>query len=94
MGQEISKERTHRLVGRVRFLRLGGHLTRLTTEATGRLITSKLGELATSSESQSDAQARLKKMRATRKRFQRLLKPGPSAVEHGDLLYDEWGLPK
>ena len=22
------------------------------------------------------------------------LKPGPSAVEHGDLLYDERGLPK
>ena len=23
-----------------------------------------------------------------------LMGPGPSSTEHGDLLYDEWGLPK
>lgn len=29
-----------------------------------------------------------------RRRCAGLLGPGPSAVEHGDLLYDERGLPK
>ena len=31
-------------------------------------------------------------MRAIRKRSRALLKDGPSAVEHGDFLYDENGL--
>jgi len=31
---------------------------------------------------------------AMRKRLAKHLKPGPSAVEHGDWLYDENGLPK
>lgn len=37
---------------------------------------------------------RLAEMRAIVKRFNKDLPPGPSAVEHGDLLYDENGLPK
>ena len=37
---------------------------------------------------------RMRQLRAIRKRCARLLKSGgPSAVEHGDLLYDENGLP-
>lgn len=36
---------------------------------------------------------RLKEMRSIADRCARLLKPGPSAVEHGDLLYDDQGLP-
>lgn len=32
--------------------------------------------------------------RAIIKRFNADLPPGPSAVEHGDVLYDEYGLPK
>ena len=39
-------------------------------------------------------EVRLRKMRAIRKRCRGLLKDGPSAVEHGDFLYDENGLPK
>ena len=39
-------------------------------------------------------EARIRRLRAIRKRCARLLKAGgPSAVEHGDLLYDENGLP-
>ena len=37
---------------------------------------------------------RLAEMCAIVKRFNKDLPPGPSAVEHGDLLYDENGLPK
>ena len=39
-------------------------------------------------------ETRIQRLRAIRKRCARLLKAGgPSAVEHGDLLYDENGLP-
>ena len=39
-------------------------------------------------------EARIRRLRAIRKRCARLLKSGGlSAVEHGDLLYDENGLP-
>ena len=37
---------------------------------------------------------RLRKMREISKRVSSQLGPGPSAVEHGDFLYDENGLPK
>ena len=37
---------------------------------------------------------RLAEIRAIVKRFNEDLPPGPSAVEHGDILYDENGLPK
>ena len=33
-------------------------------------------------------------MRAIAERCAKLLRDGPSAVEHGDFLYDERGLPK
>ena len=44
-----------------------------------------------------DIESRLRELRAISKRCGRLLRdapPGPSAVDHGDLLYDEHGLPK
>ena len=43
---------------------------------------------------QQGVEIRIRRLRAIRKRCARLLKAGgPSAVEHGDLLYDENGLP-
>lgn len=39
------------------------------------------------------ATQRLKEMRIVANRCARLLKPGPSAIEHGDVLYDDQGLP-
>lgn len=40
------------------------------------------------------AERRLREMRAIAERCAKLLGPGPSAVEHGDVLYDERGLPE
>ena len=39
-------------------------------------------------------EARVKEIRAIAERCAAKLGPGPSAVEHGDYLYDERGLPK
>ena len=39
-------------------------------------------------------EVRLAEMRAIAENFAKDLPPGPSAVEHGDVLYDENGLPK
>ena len=39
------------------------------------------------------ADARLRRMRAIAERCAALVGPGPSSTEHGDLLYDEGGLP-
>ena len=36
----------------------------------------------------------LRELRAIAERCAKLMGPGPSAVDHGDLLYDERGLPK
>ncbi len=41
-----------------------------------------------------DADALMREMRAIGERCAARLKPGPSAIEHGDYLYDEQGLPK
>ena len=39
-------------------------------------------------------ETRKRELRASAERCARLLGPGPSAGEHGDMLYDERGLPK
>ena len=39
-------------------------------------------------------EARVRELHAIGQRCARLLRDGPSAIEHGDLLYDEHGLPK
>ena len=36
---------------------------------------------------------RLRDMRSIAERCAHLLKPGPSAIEHGEVLYDDRGLP-
>ena len=46
------------------------------------------GELA------SEIDARLRKMRVIARRCSRLLREGGPPVDHGDLLYDDRGLPK
>ena len=71
------------------------------------LLASELAELTGETMSQAIAIAvkerlerrrlvheRLQKMRAISERTAAMLRPGPSAVEHGDFLYDERGLPK
>ena len=39
-------------------------------------------------------EARVQELRTIAERCARLLGPGPSAVEHGDALYNEQGLPR
>ncbi len=40
------------------------------------------------------ADIRLREMRAIAKRCSRLMGPGTPSIDHGDMLYDERGLPK
>ena len=64
---------------------------RLTTEQS---ITGTLKERLERERRERGGEARLRKTRAGAERCAELLRDGPSAVEHGDLLYDERGLPK
>ena len=71
--------------------RLARELADLTGETMTGAITVALRERL---ERQREIAERLKRMRAISKRAAKLLRPGPSAVEHGDFLYDENGLPR
>ena len=67
--------------------RLARELAQLTGETMTGAITVALRE-------RLEREKRLRRMRAISKRVAKLLGvPGPSAVEHGDFLYDERGLP-
>ena len=72
---------------------LAGELARLTGETMTGAITIALRERLDREHRARSAAQRLREMRAIANRCARLLKPGPSAVEHGDLLYDQRGLP-
>ena len=74
--------------------RLARELARLTGESMTAAITAALRERLERETHARSVETRLKAMRAIAKRCAKDLKPGPSAVEHGDLLYDERGLPK
>ncbi len=43
---------------------------------------------------EAEIDARDAALRAIAERCTKLMGPGPSAMEHGDLLYDEQGLPR
>ena len=74
--------------------RLARELARLTGETMTGAITVALEERLQRERHERSVEARLEKMRAIADRCAKLLRPGPSAVDHGDLLYDERGLPK
>ena len=74
--------------------RLARELAQLTGESMTGAITVALSERLEREKHARSVEARLKKIRAVAERCARDLRPGPSAVEHGDLLYDERGLPK
>ena len=71
--------------------RLADELAQLTGETVTDAITVALRQRL---EREREIAERLKRMRAISKRIAKHLRPGPSAVEHGDWLYDENGLPK
>ena len=74
--------------------RLAGELARLTGETMTGAITVALHERLRREKRRRSAGIRVRELRAIAERCARLLGPGPSAVEHGDLLYDEQGLPR
>ena len=74
--------------------RLAGELAQLTGENMTGAITVALRERLERERHRRGAGALARELHAIGQRCASLLGPGPSAVEHGDLLYDERGLPK
>ena len=74
--------------------RLAGELVRLTGEAMTGAITVALRERLEREKRERTVEARLREIRAIAERCAKLMRDGPSAVDHGDFLYDEHGLPK
>ena len=73
---------------------LAGELARLTGETMTGAITVSLRERLEREKRLRNAQALTRELHAIGQRCASLLRPGPAAVEHGNLLYDEQGLPK
>ena len=73
--------------------RLAGELARLTGETMTGAITVALRERLQRENRKRNVEVRVQELRAIAERCAKLLGPGPSAVEHGDFLYDERGLP-
>ena len=71
--------------------RLAEELARLTCKTVTGAIAVAIRERL---EREREIAERLRRMREISKRVSSQLGPGPSAVEHGDFLYDERGLPR
>ncbi len=85
MSLNIKNEETHQLAR---------ELVQLTGETMTGAVTVALRERLERERRERSVKTRLQRLRAIRKRCASMLKDeGPSAVEHGDLLYDERGLP-
>ena len=74
--------------------RLASELASLTGETMTRAITVALQERLEREQRSRSIEARMEAIEAIAQRCSKLLRPGPSAVEHGDFLYDEHGAPK
>ena len=85
MGLDIENDET---------CRLAEELARLTGETVTGAVTVALRERLEREKRQRDVDARVEELVAIGRRCAKLVGPGPSSVEHGDLLYDERGLPK
>ena len=75
-------------------LQLAGELASLTGETIPEAVTVALRERLERVRHERSVEERLRNLRAISLRTSRMLRDGPSAVEHGDFLYDERGLPK
>ena len=73
---------------------LARDLARLTGETMTGAITVALRERLARERRRRDLDGRVDELLAIGRRCAESLGPGPSAVEHGDLLYDDRGLPK
>ena len=85
MGLNIKNEET---------CRLAGELARLTGETKTGAITLALRERMERETKRRSVDARLRRMRAVADRCAALVGPALSSAAHGELLYDEHGLPK
>ena len=74
--------------------RLAGELARLTGETMTAAITVALRERLERTRPISHPGMSVEEMLAFGRETAAMLRDGPSAVEHGDFLYDENGLPK
>ena len=74
--------------------RLADELARLTGETVSGAVTIALRERLERERRKRDASALAQELHAVGQRCAALLAPGPAAVEHGDIVYDELGLPK
>ena len=74
--------------------RLAGELARLTGETMTGAITEALKERLERERRERSVEARVRELHAIGQRCASLLGDGPASVEHGDVLYDERGLPK
>ncbi len=74
--------------------RLAGELAELTGETMTGAITVALRERLAREKRRRDVDARVQELHAIGQRCAKLVGEGPSSLEHGDLLYDERGLPK
>ncbi len=74
--------------------RLAGELARLTGETMTGAITVALRERLEREKRERSVERRVQELHAIGQRCARLLREGPSAVEHGDYLYDDLGLPQ
>ncbi len=73
---------------------LASELARLTGESKTGAITVALRERLEREQRRLGMEVRARELTAIAKRCAKLMGPGFSAVDHGDLLYDESGLPK
>ena len=85
MSLNIKNEETYQLAS---------ELARLTGETMTGAITVALRERLEREKSERSTEARVERLLAIGRRCASMLRDGPSAVEHGDFLYDERGLPK
>lgn len=73
---------------------LARDLARLTGETMTGAITIALRERLARERRRRDLDGRVDELLAIGRRCAESLEPGPSAIEHGDLLYDDQGLPR
>ena len=85
MSLNIKNEETHRLAK---------ELARLTGETMTGAITVALRQRLERENHERSVGSRVKELQEIGERCARLLGDGPSAIEHGEFLYGEDGLPK
>jgi len=74
--------------------RLAAELARLTGETTTGALTTALRQRLGRERRKRNAALLAQELHAIGQRCAALLAPGPTAVEHGNLLYDERGFPR